>query len=200
VIHPHSACDGVSLSTSFSSIVCPGAYFHGSDHRFQLKAINDFILGDHHRSEATQKARAENGAALGVPERAFQRSVFMAFPFRIDSPFSSTRCALCTRRSSIPSATVASPICSYQLVTGMVDFVPNCMREDKGAASTGRSPGRLGRLHHRAKMTAYAIAARIPGIGQAADRSLIRKLARQLARYVHAEFTTNADTCRPAHT
>jgi hypothetical protein len=29
------------------------ADFHGNDHRFQLKAINDFILGDHHRSEAT---------------------------------------------------------------------------------------------------------------------------------------------------
>jgi hypothetical protein len=29
------------------------ADFHGSDHRFQLKAINDFILGDHHRNEAT---------------------------------------------------------------------------------------------------------------------------------------------------
>ena len=29
------------------------ADFHGNDHRFQLKAINVFILGDHHRSEAT---------------------------------------------------------------------------------------------------------------------------------------------------
>jgi hypothetical protein len=29
------------------------ADFHENDHRFQLKAINDFILGDHHRSEAT---------------------------------------------------------------------------------------------------------------------------------------------------
>jgi len=29
------------------------ADFHGNDHRFQLKAINDFTLGDHHRSEAT---------------------------------------------------------------------------------------------------------------------------------------------------
>jgi hypothetical protein len=29
------------------------ADFHGNDHRFQLKTITDFILGDHDRSEAT---------------------------------------------------------------------------------------------------------------------------------------------------
>ena len=29
------------------------ADFQESDHRFQLKSINDFSLGDHHRSEAT---------------------------------------------------------------------------------------------------------------------------------------------------
>jgi hypothetical protein len=27
--------------------------FHESDHRFHLKSISDFTLGDHHRSEAT---------------------------------------------------------------------------------------------------------------------------------------------------
>jgi hypothetical protein len=51
-----------------------------------------------------------------------------------------------------------------------------------------------------ATMTAYAIAARIPVISDAADRSLVRKLTKQLARYGHAEFTTNAATYRPAHT
>ncbi len=51
-----------------------------------------------------------------------------------------------------------------------------------------------------ARMTTYGIAARIPVISQAADRSLVRKLAKQLARYGHAEFTTNADAYRPAHT
>jgi hypothetical protein len=50
------------------------------------------------------------------------------------------------------------------------------------------------------RMTAYALAARIPAISQAADRSLVRKLARQLAQYGHAEFTTNADAYRPART
>jgi hypothetical protein len=55
------------------------------------------------------------------PKRVFQRSVFAAFPFRIDSPFSSTRCALCAKRSRMPSATVASPICSCQFATGTCD-------------------------------------------------------------------------------
>jgi hypothetical protein len=49
-------------------------------------------------------------------------------------------------------------------------------------------------------MTVYAIAARIPMISDAADRSLVRKLTKQLKRYGHAEFTTNAATYRPAHT
>jgi hypothetical protein len=49
------------------------------------------------------------------------------------------------------------------------------------------------------RMTAYSIAERIPVIGRAADRSLVRKLTRQLARYGHAEFTTNAETYRPVH-
>jgi hypothetical protein len=49
-------------------------------------------------------------------------------------------------------------------------------------------------------MTAYAIAARIPAISDAADRSLVRKLTKQLKRYGRAEFTTNAATYRPAHT
>jgi hypothetical protein len=50
-----------------------------------------------------------------------------------------------------------------------------------------------------ATMAAYTIAARIPWISQAADRSLVRKLTKQLASYGHAEFTTNAATYRPAH-
>ena len=49
-------------------------------------------------------------------------------------------------------------------------------------------------------MTVYAIAARIPMIRDAADRSLVRKLSKQLKRYGHPQFTTNAATYRPAHT
>jgi hypothetical protein len=39
----------------------------------------------------------------------------------------------------------------------------------------------------------------LPVIHQAADRALVRKLNRQLARHGHAEFTTNADKYRSAH-
>jgi hypothetical protein len=51
-----------------------------------------------------------------------------------------------------------------------------------------------------AQMAVYAIAAHIPGIKDSADRSLVRKLTKQLKRYGRAEFTTNAETYRPAHT
>jgi hypothetical protein len=46
-------------------------------------------------------------------------------------------------------------------------------------------------------MSAYAIAARIPVLS-VADRSLVRKLTKQLARYGRAEFTTNAAAWTPA--
>ena len=49
------------------------------------------------------------------------------------------------------------------------------------------------------RMTVYALAARLPMIRDAADRSLVRKLGKQLAAYGHAEFTTNAQHYRPAH-
>jgi hypothetical protein len=45
-----------------------------------------------------------------------------------------------------------------------------------------------------ARMFPYSIAARIPMISDVADRSLVRKLNKQMARYGHAEFTTNAAT------
>jgi len=51
-----------------------------------------------------------------------------------------------------------------------------------------------------ARMTPYAIAAHIPVLRDAADRSLVHKLTKVLASYGHAEFTTNADKYRPAHT
>ena len=49
------------------------------------------------------------------------------------------------------------------------------------------------------RMAPYSVAARIPVVSDAADRLLVRKLKRQLARYGHAEFTTNSDTYKPAH-
>lgn len=50
-----------------------------------------------------------------------------------------------------------------------------------------------------ATMAPYAIASRLPGISDAADRSLVRHLTKLLARYGHAEFATNADAYRPVH-
>jgi hypothetical protein len=85
-------------------------------------------------------------------------------------------------------------------------FVANFMRGDKAAAAdVGVRLGvsdRLGAIAATvliaSAMTAYAIAARIPVLNQTADRSLIRKLSRQLASYGHAGFTTSADAYRPA--
>ncbi|MGB7435755.1 MAG: oxygenase MpaB family protein, partial [Candidatus Acidiferrum sp.] len=89
-----------------------------------------------------------------------------------------------------------------------VFFVANFMRGDKDAAATVGV--RVGLADYigtaaagiliAARMAPYAIASRIPILSDAADRSLVRKLTKQLARYGHAEFITNADAYRPAHT
>jgi len=46
------------------------------------------------------------------------------------------------------------------------------------------------------RMRAYRVAARIPGIRSIADRRLIAKIRAQLARYGHAEFTTDSSNYR----
>jgi hypothetical protein len=89
-----------------------------------------------------------------------------------------------------------------------VYFVTNLMRGGKSAAAkVGVQVGLADYVAAAAagiliasRMAAYAIAARIPVISDAADRSLVRTLTKQLKRYGHAEFTTNAATYRPAHT
>jgi ER-bound oxygenase mpaB/B'/Rubber oxygenase, catalytic domain len=48
-----------------------------------------------------------------------------------------------------------------------------------------------------AQMTAFKIAARLPGISVLADRKLVKTLESQLASYGHAEFTTNASEYKP---
>jgi len=88
-----------------------------------------------------------------------------------------------------------------------VYFVSNFMRGDQHAAA--EVGVRLGFFDYlgaaaayiliAARMTAHAIAGHIPVLRQAADRSLVGKLSRQLASYGHAEFTTNANNYRPAH-
>jgi ER-bound oxygenase mpaB/B'/Rubber oxygenase, catalytic domain len=87
-------------------------------------------------------------------------------------------------------------------------FVTNLVRGGKSAAAkVGVQVGLADTIAAAAagvliaaRMAAYAIAARIPMISGAADRSLVRKLTKQLRRYGHAEFTTNPATYRPAHT
>jgi len=82
-----------------------------------------------------------------------------------------------------------------------VFFVKNVVRGGKqAAASVGIQIGLADRIGAAAagiliaaRTTAYAIAGRIPGIRDVADRRLVRKLTRQLARYGHAKFTTNAE-------
>ena len=86
-------------------------------------------------------------------------------------------------------------------------FLANFMHGDKAAAA--RVGVELGPADHvaavaafvliAARMAIYTIAAHIPALRAAADRSLVGKLTRQLARYGHAEFTTNAETYRSAH-
>jgi ER-bound oxygenase mpaB/B'/Rubber oxygenase, catalytic domain len=86
-------------------------------------------------------------------------------------------------------------------------FVRNFMRGDeRAAAGVGvamRWSDHVGAIAAglliASRMTAYAVAARIPLIHDAADRALVRKLTKQLAGYGHAEFTTQADKYRPAH-
>src|ERR1700683_345031 len=87
-------------------------------------------------------------------------------------------------------------------------FVTKSMRGDKhAAAGVGVRLGIADYLGAAAaailitsRMAVYTIAAHLPIVSGVADRSLVRKLIRQLARYGHAEFRTNADAYRPAHT
>jgi hypothetical protein len=89
-----------------------------------------------------------------------------------------------------------------------VFFVANFMRGGKKAAAKIGIRVSLGDyiaaatagILIAARMAPYAVAARIPALSDAADRSLVRKLTKLLASYGHAEFTTNADGYRPAHT
>ncbi len=86
-------------------------------------------------------------------------------------------------------------------------FVKNTMHGDRhAAAQVGVRLGMVDWLGAgttailiASRMTAYAVAARVPGLREAADRSLVRKLRKQLARYGHAEFTTDATTYRAVH-
>lgn len=119
--------------------------------------------------------------------------------------------------AALVSATMAADLTADRSLPGRIHawlergfakvyFVANFMRGDKHAAA--EVGVRIGVVDYisaaaagiliAARMTAYAIAARLPVIRRAADRALVRRLTGQLARYGHAEFTTNADQYRPA--
>ena len=48
------------------------------------------------------------------------------------------------------------------------------------------------------QLMAYRLARNVPGVARLADARLVAKLRKQLARYGHAEFTSDAETYRPA--
>jgi len=48
------------------------------------------------------------------------------------------------------------------------------------------------------QLMAYRLARNVPGVSDLADRRLVGKLKKQLARYGHAEFTSDAEKYRPA--
>jgi hypothetical protein len=86
-----------------------------------------------------------------------------------------------------------------------VCFVPRFLRAGKNAASgvhVGLSDyacAAAAAILIAVRTTAYGIASRIPVMCRAADRSLVRKLTRQLKRFGQAEFKTNAATYGSAH-
>lgn len=87
-------------------------------------------------------------------------------------------------------------------------FVKNFMSGDKAKAAsigvelTGKDVAlaALTGLFVYARLKLYRLASYIPGLREAADRRLVRKLNAQLASYGHAEFTTDAAQYRPTAT
>jgi hypothetical protein len=121
--------------------------------------------------------------------------------------------------AALVRATMTADLTSDGSVSGRLDawlergfsklyFVANFMRGNKRAAAGVGV--RLGLVDYAgaaaatlliaAKMTVYTIASYIPIIRNVADRALVRKLARQLTRYGHAEFTTHSEAYRPTQT
>lgn len=117
---------------------------------------------------------------------------------------------------ALVAATMAADLTSDRTVRGRVHswfergfaktyFLSNFMHGDaRAAASAGVTLSLadhvgavLASVLIAATMATYSIAARIPLIRDIADRSLVRRLTKQLASYGHAEFTTRAEAYRP---
>lgn len=120
--------------------------------------------------------------------------------------------------SALVTATMAADLNPDPSLSGRLDawlergfaktyFLNNFMRGDKEAAAkvgvrlnaSDRAGAMAAMALIVARTTAYAIAARLPGIRDVSDRALVRKLTRLLARYGHAEFTTDANQYRSSH-
>jgi ER-bound oxygenase mpaB/B'/Rubber oxygenase, catalytic domain len=154
---------------------------------------------------------------LGLPEELLPDTP-QAFVDILETRHATLRKGFDETCSALVRATMAADLTPDRSLPGRVHtwlergfakvyFIPAFLRGDKHAAASGGI--QVGLVDYigavaaviliTARMMAYSIAARIPFMSQAVDRSLVRKLTKQLARYGHAEFTTNADTYRPAH-
>ena len=91
-----------------------------------VEEVFGFVKERHPERSGGRTAQAGIGvrgreAALSPLSTVESGARFMRYGFvrlRIESPFISIRCALCTSRSRMPSASVGSPICSCQRAIG----------------------------------------------------------------------------------
>src|ERR1700685_1780192 len=171
---------------------------------------------------SAQRARAElaryRGFLLGLPQELLADTPQSVVDIML-TRFATLRKGFDETCAGLVAATMAADLTPDHSLSSRVNtwmergfaklfFVAKSMRGDKhAAAGVGVRLGLADYLGAAmaailiiARMTAYTIAAHIPIVNGMADRSLVRKLIRQLALYGHAEFRTNADAYRPAHT
>ena len=169
-----------------------------------------------------QRARAElaryRGFLLGLPQELLADTPQSVVDIML-TRFATLRKGFDETCAGLIAATMAADLSPDHSLSSRVNawmecgfsklfFVTRSMRGDKrAAAGVGVRLGLADYLGAAAaailitsRMTVYTIAAHIPVVKEVADRSLVRKLTRQLARYGHAEFRTNADAYHPAHT
>jgi ER-bound oxygenase mpaB/B'/Rubber oxygenase, catalytic domain len=171
---------------------------------------------------SAQRARAElaryRGFLLGLPQELLADTPQSVVDIML-TRFATLRKGFDETCAGLIAATMAADFTRDHSMSSRVNawmergfsklfFVTRSMRGDKHAAvGVGVRLGLADYLGAAAaailitsRMTVYTIAAHIPVVKGVADRSLVRKLTRQLARYGHAEFRTNADAYGPAHT
>jgi hypothetical protein len=170
---------------------------------------------------AAERARAElaryRGFLLGLPEESLPDAPQSIVDIML-TRFATLRKGFDDTCAALVAATMAADLTPDHSVFSRLHawmergfaklfFVAHSMRGDKrAAAGVGVRLGMTDYIGAAAaavliasRMTAYAIVAHIPVISGVADRALVRKLSTQLVRYGHAEFRTNADAYRSAH-